>query len=538
MTNKKAIIYCRVSTARQAAEELPIESQLEACEAKAADLGLDVIKVFLDEGFSAASDRRPAFQDAIAFCEVYEIGHFITWSSSRFARNKRDASFYKDRLDQIGTKIVYVSMDIDTSTTGGWMLDGFMELFDEYFSRQVSADTKRSMIRNAQAGYWNGGTPPLGYRPEPSPENPKRKKLVPVESEVQLVNQIFEMKARRNMGAREIMKKLNDVGTTNRGRRWALNTIRDLLKNYTLIGKTVFGKRPRGSGTRTMRPRDQWIIVDSHAPIIDESLFFRVQDQLENETHLPTSDTSQHLLVGFLYCESCGARMHIESGTGRGKTYYYYHCRAAKLDGSHEHYRYRADLIDDQLRTVIQNRIFSVKTLRAVAAELKTLKDEWNIETRSMVTSHETEIRELERKNKNMVDVIQQIGSAASNITELASALKENSNKIEKHRQEVRRLNRVDVNQLDLDISIHELRAVLMRMVNDEQDVSAVRGFLRSILQRAELSESRMVLTYEPASVFSGMVRKSDGWLPGPQLARTKKIVVDLPPALAKRRAG
>lgn len=35
MPDKTAVIYCRVSTARQADEELPIQSQQQRCEDKA-----------------------------------------------------------------------------------------------------------------------------------------------------------------------------------------------------------------------------------------------------------------------------------------------------------------------------------------------------------------------------------------------------------------------------------------------------------------------------------------------------------------------
>ncbi|WP_196221535.1 hypothetical protein [Sansalvadorimonas verongulae] len=53
-----------------------------------------------------------------------------------------------------------------------------LELFDEYLSYQVGSDTRRSMIRNAKQGFWNGGRAPFGFKSIPDPEQPKRKRLI------------------------------------------------------------------------------------------------------------------------------------------------------------------------------------------------------------------------------------------------------------------------------------------------------------------------------------------------------------------------
>lgn len=88
MSDPTAVLYCRVSTVRQAEEELPIASQRERCEDKARALGAVVLRVYCDEGLSGQSDDRPAFQAAILYCEAHSPTYLITWSTSRFARNR------------------------------------------------------------------------------------------------------------------------------------------------------------------------------------------------------------------------------------------------------------------------------------------------------------------------------------------------------------------------------------------------------------------------------------------------------------------
>jgi DNA invertase Pin-like site-specific DNA recombinase len=37
-------------------------------------------------------------------------------------------------------------------------------VFDEHTSREISKNTARAMRESAKQGFWNGATPPLGYR--------------------------------------------------------------------------------------------------------------------------------------------------------------------------------------------------------------------------------------------------------------------------------------------------------------------------------------------------------------------------------------
>lgn len=201
-----AVLYCRVSTARQAEEELPIASQRERCEDKARALGATVLRVYCDEGLSGQRDDRPAFQAAILYCETHAPTYLITWSTSRFARNRLDAQLYKRRLRRAGTALVYAAMDIDRETDGGFLTEGIMELFDEYIVRQIAADTRRSMIRAAKNGYWGGGSTPYGYRSIIAPDDPKRRRLAIVPEEADIVRRVFELRA-NGMVAKAIARR-------------------------------------------------------------------------------------------------------------------------------------------------------------------------------------------------------------------------------------------------------------------------------------------------------------------------------------------
>ena len=105
---KTAVLYARVSTVDQAEEEVSIPAQVEAAERNMAAAGARIVRTFTDEGRSAFKEaNRPIFVDAIDYAVAHEVDYFITWSSSRFARNRFEAAIYKRELDRAGITLVY-----------------------------------------------------------------------------------------------------------------------------------------------------------------------------------------------------------------------------------------------------------------------------------------------------------------------------------------------------------------------------------------------------------------------------------------------
>jgi DNA invertase Pin-like site-specific DNA recombinase len=154
---KKAVIYARVSTQRQADDGVSMESQIEQCRLKAASLDAEVVQVFRDDGVSGRTDNRPGFQAALAYCAAHRVGYFVCWSTSRFGRNLEDALKNANQLRDWGTKAAYVHQDIDLETDAGWMLGVVTGMMDEIYSRNVSRDTLRSMITASRDGFFVEG---------------------------------------------------------------------------------------------------------------------------------------------------------------------------------------------------------------------------------------------------------------------------------------------------------------------------------------------------------------------------------------------
>ena len=509
---KTAIIYARVSSARQAEDELPIQSQVDQCRSKAQSLGADIVHEFLDEGRSGRTDNRPAFLSAIEFCELNEPTYFITWSTSRFVRNRMDAILYKKRLAQCGTDLQFVSLHLDRDSLGGWMTEAMMELYDEFSSRSTAADTKRSMLKNARDGYWNGGRAPYGYQAVAAPDNPKRKKLEPIETEAAIVRDIFALN-QGGMGSKRIAVRLNESDILRRGKLWRRQTVLDLLNNPAVAGRVRFGRRDKIGGSAA--PDSECIIVDAHEPIIKPEIWDAITRNGENHAPRPGSQKSTHRFNGLLTCKPCGSTMKIETATGRAKKRYsYYNCSDFLAGYGCESHRLPSRALEDRLLSEISNRILTRENMQGIVNDLTSSVGEWATSNRARKAATQREISSLETKNSKIFEVMESLGRDTPNLGDTTKRLRANSAQIKKLEQKLSKIELETAPEIALDNKdVLELCDFTMDLLLNSDPVN-IRSFMASFIDSIEISEEAAAITYKPALIISGRAVHSDRiWL-------------------------
>ncbi|MCK9540196.1 recombinase family protein [Dokdonella sp.] len=292
---RRAVVYVRVSSVRQAEDGLPIESQLEQCQAKAGALGARVVKVFRDEGISGRTTRRPAFLEAMEYCEQHRVDFFVCWSTSRFARNRLDAALHKRTLQRLGTRLVYVSQDFG-DTDDAWLTEAIIEVIDEQYSRTIAKDTRRSMAKNAADGFWNGGKVPFGFEVVPAG---KRRKLAVLEREAVIVRTMFGWYL-DGSGCKDISERLNAAGLLRRGSHWSKGTVANVLTNPAMMGCVSW------------TDRGELIVTPSHAGIVTSDEFERVATMMGARAPRNVGGTpkSEAVFSGILRCGHCQHALH------------------------------------------------------------------------------------------------------------------------------------------------------------------------------------------------------------------------------------
>ena len=502
---KRAIIYARVSTTRQADDGVSIDAQIEQCHKKAAEMGAAVLQVFRDDGITGTSAlKRHAFQRAINFCAYNDVDYFIVWSTSRFARNKIDAASYKQILKESGTRLAYATMTIDSETDEGWFTDSIMEIIDEHVSRQISRDTKRSMLKNAEEGYFNGGRPPFGYQ---AISEGARRKLVPNEAETPLVLQIFRRFA-GGESAIAIARSFNKSGYSQRGAEFQSASLSNMLKNHVYIGETIYNRTTK----RMPNPPEEWIIKQTHQGIIPPDVFNAVQQRFSPRTLPPGNPTSNFMFSGLLRCGRCGKAMVIENATGRNKTYNYYNCSGFRKGFECKSRRIPAEKFDAYMLGIVVDKLLTQELATSFIEEAYRLHTEKNNEREGRLKIINDELKELRQRRGALLNVLEtngaeQVSSIVQRINQYDSREKGLLIELEKAAAEP---EYPALPEEALKNAVGQLKAIILKTT----DVKKLRIMLQSFVENIVVNDTNIEINYLPERIVSEkeMVHSSKGW--------------------------
>ena len=193
---KRVALYLRVSTGRQAAGDVSIPSQRDLTTRYCQAQGWEVVTEFVEPGASATDDKRPVFQTMLerAASPDRNFDVICVHAFSRFYRNGAEMELTIRKLRKSGVEVVSVTQPTGTDPSQELMRQ-IIGIFDEYTSKENGKNVTRAMRESAKQGFWNGATPPLGYKiVEAEKRGSKIKKKLDVDPvEAELVRLIFEL---------------------------------------------------------------------------------------------------------------------------------------------------------------------------------------------------------------------------------------------------------------------------------------------------------------------------------------------------------
>ena len=333
---KRVFVYARVSTTRQEKNDLSLPDQIATAERWIEDNGAQAVRVFSKAG-SATDDHRRAFREMIALAESDEhpVDIILAHSLSRLFRNALDFMQYRERLRRKKIRIISVTQNFGDDPASDLAVS-MLAVFDEYHSAENAKHVRRTMVANAVNGFWNGQTPPIGFRTcnVPQARGKDRKKLEHDPETVDMVRYIFktyrEGTARGPIGVTGLAHHLNERGYRIRGKRFSIGTLHNILTNTAYIGYVIFNRRD--SRTGETRPESEWVPIPV-PPIIDEETFYAVRQQMADRDPRmgeAAAKTNTNLLTSRTVCgcggDGCGAGM--MTSTGKSGQYRYYACSA------------------------------------------------------------------------------------------------------------------------------------------------------------------------------------------------------------------
>ena len=397
--NKKinAVGYARYSTEFQTDNSIAYQTTAiqEYCEKH----DINLLKVYSDEAMTGTNTNRPAFQQMLAAAEQHLFDAVIIYDISRGSRNVVDWFSFRQEMARIDIQVISCNQHL------GDILDPntyLTELITAGIGQHMVLDTRKKSIDGknelAKKGIFCGGNPPLGYDINDGNYiiNPK---------EAKIVQTIFTMYADGH-SYNEILKEL-DGAVGKAGRPLGKNSLYSILKNERYIGVYTWNKRKikiMGKWAGGRPNPDIVRIENAIPPIIDETIWRKVEERMKDNSRRATSKSCRHnyLLSGLIQCDKCGATFVGHTSTNQKKISTPYYICGNKY---RTHTCCTKNINADRLETFVVMQIkHYLKT-----ADFETLADEICKQVNSAapdVSAEKKELSEIETKITNGINAI------------------------------------------------------------------------------------------------------------------------------------
>ncbi len=518
---KRVALYLRVSTGRQAENDVSLPSQRDVttryCEAQ----GWEVVTEFVEPGASATDDKRPIFQKMLEQATSPErtFDVICVHSFSRFYRNGAEMEMTIRRLKKYGVDVVSITQPTGDDPSQHLMRQ-MIGLFDEYTSRENGKNVTRAMRESAKQGFWNGATPPLGYKIiEAERRGAKIKKKLdidPVEAElVRLIFQLYTEGDQRTgaLGIKETTKWLNARGyRTRKGATFGIGPVHGILTNKCYAtGKWPYGRKNSKTGTL----HDPSTIVEIDVPtIIPHSLFDKAKAKLVQNSPKVTAPrivNGPTLLIGLATCASCGSGM-TRTGTARGhRSYSYYTCAGCHQKGKsvckgrHVPMGKLDTLILDNVKSqlLVPDRM---TTILGALLERQTTKD---IAVQERRLALKNDLAQREEKLSRLYRAIEE------GIVELDDQLKDRIKALKAERDLAQvSLDRI-AQQFESRTAVTPDRVTaftnLMRDKIDNGDAQAKKAYLRAVISEIRVDDDKISIIGDKSALAAVIAGQNNG---------------------------
>ncbi len=316
-SEKKAVIYTRVSSKEQFDTNLSLDWQRKAIEEYAHRTGFEIVEHFGGIYESAKTDGRKEFLRMLDFARKNKkVTHILVYLLDRFSRTGGGAiKLAKDLREKYGITVVAVTQPIDTSNPGGVFQQNIQFLFSEYDNQLRRQRAMAGMREKFQRGIWCL-KPPMGYNivylnKDVNDERSKGDRKIIINDTGKKLKKAFEWKS-KGMKNEEILERLKTMG----------------VKIYKQKISMIFSN-PFYCGLIASKMLNGKLVEGVHEKLVSRELFLQVnQVRAEAKGKYGILHQKEHEKVPlkiFVKCDKCN-----QGYTGyivKAKNIWYYKCR-------------------------------------------------------------------------------------------------------------------------------------------------------------------------------------------------------------------
>ena len=362
----------------------------------------ELIKIYVDAGYTGANTARPGLQELISDLDAYDL--VLVYKLDRLSRMQKDILQMIDTMAEHRCKFASIQENFDTTTPLGMAMVGILGAFAQLERTQIKERMAIGREGRTKKGLWRAGSNvPTGY------DYIDGKPVIREDEAIQ-IRKIFEL-CLQGWTINKIRKYMHEH-YTNRYSSWAqASAVSTTLRNPLYIG--LLPSRALGQPYQGI-----------HEPIIDNETFYQVQKILDNrleqyDPYVKHPFKAKHLLTGIIYCGECGGRVSC-AGTHK---YSYYGCHKNTGDPR------------TKMKPKCSTPYYNVKKLNSlIIQEVLNLSYDDNAIKAQIVprkeVNHTKAIRTLEKQKSRLVDLYTVEGISLDEVTSRINALTERINQL------------------------------------------------------------------------------------------------------------
>jgi site-specific DNA recombinase len=217
--------YIRVSTLGQVKEGYSLSYQEDEIKLYCEKQGWNLIETFIDAGISGAKVdeealevEREGFQDMLTEISTSKVDFVVVLNTNRLWRSDIVKVLVHRELKRYSVDVKSIEQpnySINKKDPNDFLVNGLMELLDEYQRMEITMKLSRGRNMKARQGKYAGGKAAFGYRAK------KGQKYLEINHEESLVvKRLFELK--RNFpkwSLSELASQLNTEGHSTQQRK-------------------------------------------------------------------------------------------------------------------------------------------------------------------------------------------------------------------------------------------------------------------------------------------------------------------------------
>jgi len=396
-SHMKYFAYHRKSQEASERQVLSIPAQKKFTQAKANELGLNIVGSF-DEAGSAKEPGRPIFNEMIERIESGEADGVLCWKLDRLARNPVDAGtinwmiqggslsriITSEREYQQGDNVLMMTLEFGVANQ---------------FIIDLKKNVKRGMSHKVEGG-WFPGLAPIGYL------NAKylQDKSIPIAKDKDrwhLVREVWDLALTGKYSVPEILRIANEelgLRTFTRAKcpskPLSRSALYGLLHNHFYCGMFKW----RGE-----------LHEGKHEPMITFEEFQKVQAFLGRKGSTRTATKKVFPYTGLLSCGECGCSITAEEkvkyvkSEDRNKVYRYYRCTKKKSELQCQQKCVREEALESQLRDWLSKMSFNEKILKWTVKHLHLVADKEERVSSETITSLNKALQSVDVRLNNLL---------------------------------------------------------------------------------------------------------------------------------------